>query len=66
MFLLSASEYINSKMTEVESRLSVGIPEGERVDFLTHLVASNKMSREEITNNIIEILMGGVDTVRTP
>ncbi|XP_041377110.1 cytochrome P450 27C1-like [Gigantopelta aegis] len=57
-----ASEYINSKMVEVESRLSAGIPEGERVDFLTHLMAGNKMTKEEITNNIIEILMGGVDT----
>lgn len=34
--------------------------------YLTHLLSSNKLSRAEIYTCITELLLGGVDTVRSP
>ena len=34
-----------------------------KVDFLTYLVHSGKMSLEAITANVIDLMMAGVDTV---
>lgn len=40
---------------------------GQSVDglYLTYLLASNKLSRGEIYTCIAELLLGGVDTVRS-
>ncbi|XP_046585181.1 cytochrome P450 27C1-like [Haliotis rubra] len=58
-----ATEHIDKKLLEVESRLAVSEPqEGERVDFLTYLVKGKNLTKEEINNNIAEILLWGVDT----
>ncbi|ESO95609.1 hypothetical protein LOTGIDRAFT_239424 [Lottia gigantea] len=57
-----AQDYIDERMKDVAERLSGDIKEGERVDFLTYLVGSGKLSREEIYVNITEVLLGGVDT----
>ncbi|KAK6185568.1 hypothetical protein SNE40_007773 [Patella caerulea] len=57
-----AQEYIEAKMEDVAERLSGDVQEGDRVDFLTYLVGNGQMSRQEIYENITEVLLGGVDT----
>lgn len=37
--------------------------EGEHVDFMKYVVGTHQLSRNEIVDNIIEVFMGGIDTV---
>lgn len=59
----AASSLINKRIAEIEAR----VEGGESVEglYLTHLLASNKLSRAEIYTCITEMLLGGVDTVRS-
>lgn len=65
-----ARHFINEKLAEIEEEdrkaLEASSSEEEapdKVDFLTYLVHSGKMSIEEVSVNIVDLLSGGVETV---
>ena len=65
-----AMNMINEKLAaiEEEDRKALEAASGEeeapeKVDFITYLVHSGKMSIEEVSVNIIDILSAGVETV---
>ncbi|XP_028836031.1 cytochrome P450 27C1 isoform X1 [Denticeps clupeoides] len=55
-----AETLINKKMEEIDSKLS----RGKQVEgmYLTYLLSSGKLTKEEIYISITELLLGGVDT----
>ena len=65
-----ARKFINEKLAEIEEEdrkaLEASSSEEEapdQVDFLTYLVHSGKMSIEEVSVNIVDLLSAGVETV---
>ena len=65
-----ARKFINEKLAEIEEEnmkaLEAAGSEEEapdKVDFLTYLVHSGKMSIEEVTVNIVDLMTAGVETV---
>lgn len=59
----AASSLINRRIAEIEAQVA----SGQSVEglYLTHLLSSDKLSRSEIYTCIAELLLGGVDTVRS-
>lgn len=59
----AASSLINKRIAEIEARVA----SGQSVEglYLTYLLSSGKLSRAEIYTCITELLLGGVDTVRS-
>ena len=65
-----ARRYINEKLAEIEEadRKALEAASGEeeapeKVDFVTYLVHSGKMSIEELSVNVVDLLSAGVETV---
>ena len=65
-----ATKFINEKLAEIEEEdrkaLEAAGSEEEapdKVDFLTYLVHSGKMSIDEVSANIVDLLSAGVETV---
>ncbi len=65
-----AHQFINEKLAEIaeedKKALEAATSEEEapdKVDFITYLVHSGKMSVEEISVNVVDILSAGVETV---
>ena len=65
-----ARNFINEKLTEIEEEArktleAAGSEEEapDKVDFLTYLVHSGKMSIEQVTVNVVDLLSAGVETV---
>lgn len=58
-----AKALIDRRMAEVEAQVRRGEPtEGM---YLTYLLSSDKLSRAEVYITVTELLLGGVDTVRS-
>lgn len=59
----AASSLIDRRIADIEARVA----SGQSVEglYLTHLLSSDKLSRAEIYTCIAELLLGGVDTVRS-
>lgn len=63
VFPTAASSLIDKRIAEIEAQVA----SGQSVEglYLTHLLSSNKLSKAEIYTCISELLLGGVDTVRS-
>lgn len=67
-----AMKFISKRLDEIkeeDKQLLQQATEDEapiKVDFLTYLVHSGKMSLDAITANVIDLMTAGVDTVRYP
>ncbi|XP_078454419.1 sterol 26-hydroxylase, mitochondrial-like isoform X2 [Lampetra planeri] len=59
----TATRLINVKLAEVKDCISRG--QEVRGEYLTHLLASGRLSLPEIYSNTTEVLLAGVDTVRS-
>lgn len=59
----AASSLIDRRIAEINAQVA----NGQSVEglYLTYLLSSDKMSRAEISACITDLLLGGVDTVRT-
>ena len=64
-----AMKFIEEKLSKTEEHKQMLKKDNEeapaKVDFLTYLLYSGKMSLGGITTNIIDLLIAGVDTVRS-
>lgn len=60
---MAAQTLINRRMAEIEAQLHSGEPADGM--YLTYLLSSDKLTRAELYISITELLLGGVDTVRT-
>ena len=67
-----ARQFIDKKIAEIEEedRKSLEAASGEeeapeKVDFITYLVHSGKMSPEEVSVSVVDLLSAGVETVNT-
>lgn len=62
-FRLAAQTLIDRRTAEIEAQVGSGEPaEGM---YLTYLLSSDKLTRAEVYISITELLLGGVDTVRS-
>lgn len=59
----TAEELVQKKMKEIEEK--VDLDQNVEGAYLTHLLLSDKMTVTEILGSITELLLAGVDTVRT-
>lgn len=59
----AASSLIDRRIAEIDAQVA----KGQSVEglYLTYLLSSDKMSRAEISACITDLLLGGVDTVRS-
>jgi hypothetical protein len=64
-FVFCSAGHINQRIDEVSRELETGSPQEqvEHVDFIQYVIGTEQLSRQEILDNIIEIFMGGIDTV---
>ena len=64
-----AMKFISERMGEIREEDKKALEEDaeipDKVDFLTYLLQSSNLTVEEITYNIVDLLMAGVDTVST-
>ena len=65
-----AKQFVDEKLAEIEGedRKALEAASGEeeapeKVDFVTYMVHSGKMSVEEVTVNVVDLLTAGVETV---
>ena len=65
-----ARKFINEKLAEIEQEDRKALEEAgseeeapDKVDFLTYVVHSGKMSIEQVTVNVVDLLSAGVETV---
>ncbi len=63
LYLCPARRLIDKKVKEIHDQ----VERGEEVEgmYLTYLLSSNKLSLGEVYISLTELLLGGVDTVRT-
>ncbi len=66
-----ARQFIDEKLAEIaeDDRRALEAVSGEeevpdKVDFITYMIHSGKMSVEEVSVNIVDLLSAGVETVR--
>lgn len=59
----AASSLINRRIAEIDAQVA----NGQSVEglYLTYLLSSDKMSRAKIFTCVTDLLLGGVDTVRS-
>lgn len=62
-FYVVAEKLVQKKMEEIHNK--VDLSEDVEGAYLTHLLLSEKMTVTEILGSITELLLAGVDTVRT-
>ena len=64
-----AMKFISERMGEIREEDKKALEEDteipDKVDFLTYLLHSSNLTVEEITSNIVDLLMAGVETVST-
>ena len=62
-----ADDVIEEKRQQIEKKLSDGndiTRSDDRIDFLSYVIATGKLSRSEANVAMMELLFAGVDTVR--
>ena len=64
-----AMSFMEEKISEVETLKTKLANEDEdipdKIDFLTYMILFDKLTKEELTSNAIDLLFGGIDTVMT-
>ena len=61
--------FMEEKISEVETLKTKLVNKDEdipdKIDFLTYMILFDKLTKEELTSNAIDLLFGGIDTVMT-
>ena len=64
-----AMSFMEEKISEVETLKTKLANEDEdipdKIDFLMYMILFDKLTKEELTSNAIDLLFGGIDTVMT-
>ena len=58
--------FVDERVKEIEShsqQVNKNDEAPEKMDFLTYMLLSNKLSKEEITSNAVDLMFAGIDTV---
>ena len=58
--------FVDERVKEIESysqQVNENDEAPENMDFLTYMLLSNKLSKEEITSNAVDLMFAGIDTV---
>ena len=61
--------FMEEKISEVETLKTKVVNKDEdipdKMDFLTYMILFDKLTKEELTSNAIDLIFGGIDTVIT-
>ena len=61
--------FMEEKISEVETLKTKVVNKDEdipdKMDFLTYMILFDKLTKEELTSNTIDLIFGGIDTVIT-
>ena len=61
--------FMEEKISEVETLKTKLANEDENIpdkmDFLTYMILSDKLTKEQLTSNAIDLIFAGIDTVIT-